>query len=596
MKEGAAFCSHCGKQVVQLSDFAQEEVSMPPVQQPAENRQPEPAAAVPVQNVQPEPASAVPVQNVQPEAAAAQPVQNVQPKPAAAQPVQNVQPKPAAAVPVQNVQPKPAAAQPAQNVQPKPAAAQPAQNVQPKPAAAQPAQNVQPQPQPQQQSQPQIPSRAVVPVGNAYSNASGFAQQNDRASGQQAYGQPAQDGMHFNEQSTDQDGVKGLLSWENAERFAPLTAFMPLIQPVVGFILSLIFVTILGRVPVVSVIGKILVTICKFLFVVTPLAATGALVYIIVKKKDVSNILSWITPIVTFVAFLACLFHLIHKVRFLAWILGIPAVVFGFEFLSRICMRGLPIESAPDFPGMFRTFGAFIRDYRQKHPTTKDLERAGIEDPERSSFDGTGLQLLGHSLLASIVILCTCGIAAPWMICRIYRWRTDHTVINGKRLRFTGTGASLLGHWILWEILTAITCGIYGYFLYIAMKKWLLSHTYIEGESVAVIDGKGLNASYFDGTGLQFMGYQILSFFMLLFTLGLAYPWVMAMMTRWETKHEVVNRRRLVFSGTGLGFLGEYLIIALLTFITCGFYFYWGVVRMRKYIVRNTDFEDQSDL
>ena len=172
------------------------------------------------------------------------------------------------------------------------------------------------------------------------------------------------------------------------------------------------------------------------------------------------------------------------------------------------------------------------------------------------------------------------------MICKIYKWRVSHTVINGKRLTFTGTGVSLLGHWILWEILTVITLGIYALFAHVALRKWELSNTFIEGEPI-VANGK---ESYFDGGSFAYFGYGFIGVLLLLITCGLAYPWVMAMLQKWDTKHQVINRRRLVFSGTGLGFLGEYIIIVLLSLITCGIYAPWGKVRMNKYIVRHTDF------
>ncbi|MCR5283908.1 MAG: zinc-ribbon domain-containing protein [Lachnospiraceae bacterium] len=383
---------------------------------------------------------------------------------------------------------------------------------------------------------------------------------------------------------------------DKVERFAPLAAFAPLVIPIGTAILLFVLKMILGHNSLGRAVLDLLVLLLPVVFKAIPLAACGILGYGVIKKKQQENIWAWVPVLITFLAFIACLLSN-GKGKAIAWILGGVCVVFGFEFLARICINKQPAETKPDFPAMFRVYGDFVREYKAKNPTTKDLERAGIEDPEGSKFDGTGLQLFGYLLLAVLVSGCTCGLAAPWMICMVYNWRISHTVINGKRLRFTGTGLSLLGFWILREILTFITCGLYGYFLYVAMRKWLLSHTALEGESVSsnsegkLFDGKGFRASYFDGTGLQYMGYQLLSFFMLLFSLGLAYPWVMAMMTKWDTKHQVIGGRRLVFSGSGLGFLGEYLIIAILTFLTCGLYSFWGIVRMNKYIIRHTDFE-----
>lgn len=209
-----------------------------------------------------------------------------------------------------------------------------------------------------------------------------------------------------------------------------------------------------------------------------------------------------------------------------------------------------------------------------------------MASPTSSYFDGSGIELFGYTLLAGLVSAVTCGIAAPWMICKIYQWRISHTVINGRRLTFDGTGASLLGHWILWEILTVITCGIYAFFAHVALRKWELGHTYIDGEPVMPNTG----ASSFDGNSFQYFGYSLLGGLLVLLTCGIASPWVMCMLQGWDTKHQIINNRRLTFSGSGLGFLGEWIIIALLTLITCGLYSSWGIVRMNKYIIRHTDF------
>lgn len=378
---------------------------------------------------------------------------------------------------------------------------------------------------------------------------------------------------------------KEFLTMENIERFAPIAALLPLAMAVVCGILGKILFLTLGSIAVGNVICSILFFLLKALFILAAAGATGGLVYIIVNKKDMSNINTWIVPVGTLFATISCI-----SIAFgwapVAWIFGIISVVLGLEFLSRIVIAGMPIESTINPAAAVKTYKKYYEDYKAKYPTTSELEKAGIEDPENSKFDGSGAELLGYSIVATLVCLITCGIAAPWMICKIYKWRVSHTVINGKRLTFTGSGGSLLGHWILWELLSIVTCGIYAFFVHVALRKWELNHTYIEGEPI-VANG---NESYFDGGSFAYFGYGLLSGLLLLVTCGLAYPWVMAMLQKWDTKHQVINLRRLAFSGSGLGFLGEYIIIFLLSLITCGFYGPWGIVRMNKYIVRNTDF------
>ena len=95
----------------------------------------------------------------------------------------------------------------------------------------------------------------------------------------------------------------------------------------------------------------------------------------------------------------------------------------------------------------------------------------------KSYFDGGLLQLIGWQIFGGLVTLFTLGICYPWAICMIYRWETNHTVINGHRLKFTGTAMQLFGSWIKWLLLTIITCGIYGFWLNIKLKQWKTKHT-----------------------------------------------------------------------------------------------------------------------
>lgn len=378
---------------------------------------------------------------------------------------------------------------------------------------------------------------------------------------------------------------KKFLTIDNIEKFAPIAALIPLAMAVVCGVLGGILLATVGQISIGDTICEVIIFILKALFIVATVGATAGLIYVIVNKKDMSSVNTWITPLGTFFAVISCL-GIAFGWGAVSWIFGIVAVVMGLEFLARIVIAGMPIESAMNPSAAFKTYKRYYDDYKAKYPTTKDLEKAGIVDPENSKFDGSGIELLGYSILAAIVCAITCGIAAPWMICKIYRWRVSHTVINGKRLIFTGNGGSLLGHWILWEILTVITCGIYGFFVHVALRKWEMSHTFIENEPILA----GGKESYFDGGSFTYFGYGLLSGLLLMITCGLSYPWVMAMLQKWDTKHQVINRRRLVFSGSGLEFLGEYLIIVILSVITCGIYAPWGTVRLNKYIVRHTDF------
>lgn len=94
-----------------------------------------------------------------------------------------------------------------------------------------------------------------------------------------------------------------------------------------------------------------------------------------------------------------------------------------------------------------------------------------------SYFDGGLLQLIGWTILGTLVTALTFGICFPWSYTMIFRWEAKHTVINGRRLAFSGTAVQLFGMWIKWLLLIIITLGIYGFWVGISLKKWRVKHT-----------------------------------------------------------------------------------------------------------------------
>ena len=95
-----------------------------------------------------------------------------------------------------------------------------------------------------------------------------------------------------------------------------------------------------------------------------------------------------------------------------------------------------------------------------------------------SSWDGSVLDTFVNSLVASLMITFTCGIATPWAICYTWKFILEHAVIDGKRLTFDGTGAQLFGNWIKWLLLTIVTCGIYSFWVAPRLYQWVASHTH----------------------------------------------------------------------------------------------------------------------
>ena len=100
------------------------------------------------------------------------------------------------------------------------------------------------------------------------------------------------------------------------------------------------------------------------------------------------------------------------------------------------------------------------------------------------------------------------------------------------------------------------------------------------------------NDSYFDGGLLQLIGWKLLGGLVTTITLGICYPWAICMVYNWETKHTVIEGRRLKFTGTAIGLFGNWIKWWILTIITCGIYGFWLNIKLKKWITKHTIFAD----
>jgi len=91
---------------------------------------------------------------------------------------------------------------------------------------------------------------------------------------------------------------------------------------------------------------------------------------------------------------------------------------------------------------------------------------------KRFQFDGGAGSFLVVGILSFLLIVFTLGLGTPWAIVMRYRWPTEHTIIDGRRLRFTGSGIGLFGNWIKWRLLCIITVGIYIFWVVPSLTKW----------------------------------------------------------------------------------------------------------------------------
>lgn len=99
--------------------------------------------------------------------------------------------------------------------------------------------------------------------------------------------------------------------------------------------------------------------------------------------------------------------------------------------------------------------------------------------------------------------------------------------------------------------------------------------------------------SYFDGSLFQLIGWRILGSLVTLITIGICAPWAICMIYNWETKHTVINGRRLQFDGKATQLFGNWLKWIFFTIITFGIYSLWLGIALKKWKTKHTHFAEQ---
>ena len=139
-----------------------------------------------------------------------------------------------------------------------------------------------------------------------------------------------------------------------------------------------------------------------------------------------------------------------------------------------IHVKGGSVHSGSNNTGAF-TYGT---------PVIKQAPPAGdyptVTLTGKSSFSGTAGGLIGWSILIYFVIIFTLGLGTPWAICRMEKWRADHTTLDGLQVVFDGKARHIFWRYIGWEILTVLTLGIFSFWMIVKLQRWITENTYLE--------------------------------------------------------------------------------------------------------------------
>ncbi|MFA5660198.1 MAG: DUF898 family protein [Bacilli bacterium] len=96
--------------------------------------------------------------------------------------------------------------------------------------------------------------------------------------------------------------------------------------------------------------------------------------------------------------------------------------------------------------------------------------------------------------------------------------------------------------------------------------------------------------SEFTGGLLGLIGVTILTYLLIIVTLGIATPFAIAYRESWYASHTYIEGKRLMFVGTGVGLFVQWIKWLLLCIITFGIYSFWVGIKMKQWVVRNTVF------
>lgn len=381
---------------------------------------------------------------------------------------------------------------------------------------------------------------------------------------------------------------KDYLTRENIEYLVAAAGAFPLVLMIAGDILGFF-----GGIYAIGFIFRAVKAIITFAVIISALGACAGIGLLMTKDRSMMSPSGYLAAGAAGLSLISVIITAASKgSNGFAFVIGLIALIAGLDVISRVFLQNAGLASNIDIGKDFGLIADFIKKAidqfkQQKAEQERLVAQARAQSASSVSyFDGKGLELLGYMLLTSILSALTFSLATPWTVCMMLKWRKSHTVINGRRLTFTGTGGQMLGLWIKWILLSLITFGIYAFFAYVDYLKWEARHTFFDDEHPA--NGAENPNSAFDGNTLEFVGYSLLGSLITSVTLGIAFPWVWAMLMDWEMKHYVVSGYRMSFDGNGLQFLGTCIVCILLCAVTFGLYSPWATIRMNNWVYSHT--------
>jgi uncharacterized membrane protein YjgN (DUF898 family) len=199
------------------------------------------------------------------------------------------------------------------------------------------------------------------------------------------------------------------------------------------------------------------------------------------------------------------------------------------------------------------------------------------------------LTVMGFQVLAFLVYILSLLSIIPLVIHGSYRYRMSRTSWRGIRFGYRGDKKELYGIFIKGMLLTLVTFGIYGSWFVISIRNYVISHIKIG------------NAKFrYDGNGADFFVLNLVGYLLTIVTLGIYGFWWQKNMFEYYVNHLTIENgeERIYFRSlaTGGGFFSLLIVNMLMIIFTFGLATPWVVVRTLRFVFDNIELQGDLDL
>ena len=96
--------------------------------------------------------------------------------------------------------------------------------------------------------------------------------------------------------------------------------------------------------------------------------------------------------------------------------------------------------------------------------------------------------------------------------------------------------------------------------------------------------------SKFTGSFWGYVGRSLLTILLSVITCGIALPWCMCMIYKWQRSHTYVDGYQLEFDGNGFQLWGRIILWSFLSIITSGISAFYLPIASEKWVAKHTHF------